>query len=367
MDSPRNSPRSSSSPSSSSSSSSTSSSNSNTQLGAMTIGREGSRQRKDVKRWEKGTRSKDSPPSSPGPSSPASYLNPTSPPRGTKSARSAREGGGGGGSIGEQIIKNQKDQMLCDMLPKEFDWARTNSYLVESLARWSVLEYKLGNVLPFPVRYVLELSLMEWSGEDVSRAWIEDRVKMCQNPAHQSLIRLVLMIAFSPHQVERGSVSEVYNIWEKEDLSAVGGSVEAFLVAVTSYASFVAVKKKASWFEFSLPKKERRRSGRRRGTPNSSPSATSSGSGSPLDRSRERDKERDRKERDRDRDRDRDREHKERERDRERRDEREPTSEREGRYRDSPSGEKSRDKETDRERDRDRNRKKRDKKYVRAL
>jgi len=160
-------------------------------------------------------------------------------------------------------------------LPIEFEWAKPNIHICKVLKTWNELETKIGQEVLTPgVLQLLHSAVVEWEGEEVTQDWLISRVDLLSHPLDKLLAEICLWVALMPQRLPKKLLVQLKSYFD-------GKLGYAMLIALVSYASFVAAKKIASFFKLppSPPKKkekekeidkQRRRNGERKSGRNSS-------------------------------------------------------------------------------------------------
>ena len=124
-------------------------------------------------------------------------------------------------------------------LPSDLSWAAGNPVVADALARaCRAIDAAAARSVPESVRYLVTTELENWHGEQrgPSRAWADDALAAL--PAeHRAAGRLALLTALASYQVDRQVV----------DQFKAGGSSDAALVELTSWASLVAARRAGTW------------------------------------------------------------------------------------------------------------------------
>jgi AhpD family alkylhydroperoxidase len=124
-------------------------------------------------------------------------------------------------------------------LPHDLSWATSNPVVADAFARiCGAVDAASARSVPPSVRDVVVAELENWHGErrGPSRAWAEDAISalpMADRPTG----RLALLTALASYQVDRFVIDEFRS----------GGSSDATLVELTSWASLAAARRVGAW------------------------------------------------------------------------------------------------------------------------
>jgi AhpD family alkylhydroperoxidase len=124
-------------------------------------------------------------------------------------------------------------------LPRDLSWAASNPVVAEAFARICGAVDAAGvRSVPPSVRDMVVTELENWHGEQrgPSRAWTEDALSPLPM-AHRPAGRLALLTALASYQVDRFVINEFRS----------GGSSDATLVELTSWASLAAARRVGTW------------------------------------------------------------------------------------------------------------------------
>jgi AhpD family alkylhydroperoxidase len=131
------------------------------------------------------------------------------------------------------------DLLPAASLSRDLSWAASNPVVADAFARiHGAVDAAGGRSVPSAVRDVVMMELGNWHGErrGPSRAWAEDAVSALP-AAHRAAGRLALLTALASYQVDRSVIGEFRS----------GGSSDAQLVELTSWASFAAARRACAW------------------------------------------------------------------------------------------------------------------------
>ena len=124
-------------------------------------------------------------------------------------------------------------------LSRDLSWAASNPVVAGAFARIrGAVDMAGARSVPPAVRDAVMTELENWHGErrGPSRAWAEDAI--CALPtAHQAAGRLALLTALASYQVDRSVIGEFRS----------GGSSDAQLIELTSWASLAAARRACAW------------------------------------------------------------------------------------------------------------------------
>jgi AhpD family alkylhydroperoxidase len=124
-------------------------------------------------------------------------------------------------------------------LSRDLSWAASNPVVAGAFARISGAVDAAGTrSVPPAVRDAVMTELENWHGEPrgPSRAWTEDAISALPT-ADRAAGRLALLTALASYQVDRSVIGEYRS----------GGSSDAQLVELTSWASFAAARRACAW------------------------------------------------------------------------------------------------------------------------
>jgi AhpD family alkylhydroperoxidase len=136
-----------------------------------------------------------------------------------------------------------------DLLPtaplsRDLSWAASNPVVAGAFARIRGAVDAAGTrSVPSAVRDAVMTELESWHGEPrgPSRAWAEDAISALPT-AHRAAGRLALLTALASYQVDRSVIGEYRS----------GGSSDAQLVELTSWASLAAARRACAWIPVGL-------------------------------------------------------------------------------------------------------------------
>jgi AhpD family alkylhydroperoxidase len=129
-------------------------------------------------------------------------------------------------------------------VPSDLSWAAGNPVVADAFARsCAAVDAAGARSVPPPVRDVVLAELENWHGEQrgPSRAWVADAISAL-SAAHRPAGRLALLTALASYQVDRSVVDEFRS----------GGSSDATLVELTSWASLAAARRVGAWMSVSV-------------------------------------------------------------------------------------------------------------------
>ncbi|MEJ3747485.1 carboxymuconolactone decarboxylase family protein [Actinomycetes bacterium KLBMP 9797] len=124
-------------------------------------------------------------------------------------------------------------------LPPDLSWAADRPPVAEALARTSAAFEATGRrAVAGPVRDLVRAELEAWTGDrpGISRSWVEPSVAELAD-VHRPAARLALLVALSSYQVDDGVIADFRRRCPDD----------AALVDLTSWASFAAARRAASW------------------------------------------------------------------------------------------------------------------------
>jgi hypothetical protein len=124
-------------------------------------------------------------------------------------------------------------------LPAEFGWAATEPNIAEGILRFVAAAEEAGRESVDPrVRECVLERITAWRGESpgLGRGWLEEALSGLEESLKPAA-RLALLTAFASYQVDKGVVESfrVYSPYDRD------------LINLTSWASFSAVRRIASW------------------------------------------------------------------------------------------------------------------------
>jgi AhpD family alkylhydroperoxidase len=135
-------------------------------------------------------------------------------------------------------------------LSRDLSWAASNPVVAGAFARIRGAVDAAGSRSVAPaVRDVVMTELEKWHGEQrgPSRAWAEDAISALP-AAHRAAGRLALLTALASYQVDRSVIGEFRS----------GGSSDAQLVELTSWASLAAARRACAWIPVGSPRRAAR-------------------------------------------------------------------------------------------------------------
>jgi len=124
-------------------------------------------------------------------------------------------------------------------LPPEFNWALADERIAAAFSLFAkVIEEAGAFYIDVKVRELLLSKLDQWQGDQpgLGQAWLEESVTG-QDKAQRPAARLALLTAFTSYQVNDSDIAS-FREQTKSD---------AALIALTSWASFQAMKKVSTW------------------------------------------------------------------------------------------------------------------------
>lgn len=124
-------------------------------------------------------------------------------------------------------------------LPEEFEWAKSNCLVADSLARWNqVVEVEIDKVLSEEAQQLIRDRLRDWDGgpAPLSRKWVDEEVNPLEGKERE-FARLVLLVAKASYQIDDGILGKATEL----------GLSEADLVRLGSWGAFLGAKTAANW------------------------------------------------------------------------------------------------------------------------
>ncbi len=152
-----------------------------------------------------------------------------------------------GAFIGKKIVNKTPEvkpgkslHILPDSeIPEEFVWARPNPIITGAFARFANVITKIEErFIHKDVQEAVKEEIQRWNGEDrgISSRWTEEVIKYISDEL-KSTARLALLTAFASYHVDEGIVKA----FRRDNRS------DQELIAVTAWASFMAVQRINTW------------------------------------------------------------------------------------------------------------------------
>jgi hypothetical protein len=120
-------------------------------------------------------------------------------------------------------------------LPADMYWAEPNPRIAAALSRWAgVVERESARIIQPHIRNLVYSNLQRWEGElmPISRSWVDKEVEGLTG-RDRAIVRLALVLAKAPYQVDEGMVDEIL----REDRD------ETRFIRVLAWASFSAARR----------------------------------------------------------------------------------------------------------------------------
>ena len=124
-------------------------------------------------------------------------------------------------------------------LPTAFQWASASPAIASAFARFAAVIVAEGNrVLPATVREMVQEQIHAWDGSDpgLSRQWVVDAVSGLDTE-EQAIAKLVLLIAFAPHQISDDVINDFRRIYP----------ADSDVIAALAWGSFIATQQIGQW------------------------------------------------------------------------------------------------------------------------
>jgi len=149
-----------------------------------------------------------------------------------------------GRELQESAAQRLTPGLALTLLPESLEqtnlhWARPNSLVADSLARWSrVLDVQIRHVLSEEAIHGILHNLENWEGglAPISRTWVEDEITWVPE-REKNMVRIALLVAKASYQIDDGLIQEMVD----------AGHTESELIALGAWSAFMGAKTVANW------------------------------------------------------------------------------------------------------------------------